>query len=100
ETILNEAEAKANQILKQAEDEYKRKRQQLESEEVALEQKVQEAIQTAKEEGYQAGYNQGIEEGAQQYSQALEEIYHLIDSAKQNYIGEIEQAEPMIIELA
>ncbi|MGO4887782.1 flagellar assembly protein FliH [Anaerobacillus sp. MEB173] len=100
ETLLSNAQKEAARLLKETEDECLLKRQQIEHEKVEFEQQMQVALQSAKEEGYQAGFNQGLEEGKQQYDQAIQEVHALIDSAKRNYIEEIEQAEPMMIELA
>lgn len=100
EDELQKAIEEANKIRSEAEHEYKLLQERINAEIVASEQQKEQLFKQAEETGYNSGFQQGLEQGKVQYEALIQEAKNVIDASKADYFKRIQEAEPMIVQLA
>jgi flagellar assembly protein FliH len=98
--IIEDAKREAKRIIQDCEEQVKHTQFQMEQKEAKLDQKVQNAISQGKDEGYRDGFETGNEDGKKQYEALLQQASSIVDKSKADYKSRVEQAEPLILELA
>lgn len=90
----------ADKIKKTASDEYEQFQEKM-NEEISASQKVAEELyKQAKENGYNEGFQLGLQQGQKQYETSIQDARNVVVASKNDYIQRIEEAEPIIVQLA
>ncbi|WP_017727310.1 flagellar assembly protein FliH [Halalkalibacterium ligniniphilum] len=97
---LAEAKEKAKAIVTEAEQQKEFIEKEMKARQERAQQEIENARKAAEEQGYQAGFSEGQIAGEASYSEQISEAKILVDLAKKDYLETIEEAEPVIIELA
>jgi flagellar assembly protein FliH len=97
---LLEAEEKANQIISKAEQDADTIRAEMEDKKTQLEQEVELAIREGQQQGFEQGIEQGKEAAYQEYLEQINEAKGIVQRSHEDYLQTIEEAEPVIVELA
>ncbi|UOE92840.1 flagellar assembly protein FliH [Alkalihalobacillus sp. LMS39] len=98
--LIEQAKADAAEIIANAERQAEEMRQQLD----LYQQQVHEQLEQLQREAQEVGYNEGFEHGLDAGKAACEQDFNqakaVIASSKQDYHNRVEQAEPVIIDIA
>lgn len=97
---LDEADQKVKQMIEDAELHIKEMYEQIEFDKSEAIKEQEYMYEQMREEGYQAGLLKGREDGFNEYKESIEEANSIIMSAKDEYHKVVEQAEPVIVDLA
>ncbi|WP_100399347.1 flagellar assembly protein FliH [Bacillus sp. FJAT-44742] len=100
EKIISEALKEKERMIRQAHDEADRIQMAVSQEEESSKQRIQLAYEEAREKGFLEGYEAGKQEGKEEYVTAVDDAKHLIQQAKQEYTRYLEEAEPVILNIA
>ncbi|MBB5172078.1 flagellar assembly protein FliH [Texcoconibacillus texcoconensis] len=100
QAIVEEAKQEAAQIVEQAKQEAEDLKKQLKQEEKKQKKLVKQEKETARSEGYEKGYQEGAQEAKQQCQTEIDRAQHVVSSAKLHYEERIQEAEPVILNLA
>lgn len=97
---LQMAIEQAETIRNEAQMEYERFQERMKEEILYNQQKAEELFKQAEENGYNEGFQQGLQEGQRQYEGFIQEARTIVSSSKNDYFQKLEDAEPIIVQLA
>lgn len=97
---LQKALEQAETIRIEAQMEYERFQERMNEEILHNQEKAEEIFKQAEENGYNEGFQQGLQEGQRQYEGFIQEARAIVSSSKNDYFQRIEDAEPVIVQLA
>lgn len=97
---IQKALEQADCIRNEAQMEYQRFQEKVNEEMIFNQQKAEELFKQAEENGYNDGFQNGLKEGQRQYEAFIQEARAVVTSSKNDYLKKIEEAEPVIVELA
>jgi flagellar assembly protein FliH len=97
---LQKAVAEAENIRKEAQLEYELFQERMTEEAILNQQKTEELFKQAEENGYNEGFQLGLQEGQRQYETFIKEAREIVTSSKNDYFNRLEEAEPIIVQLA
>jgi len=92
ETKLAEANQKAEEIVRQAQED-------IQKQQVQWEQEKQQLIDETTKNAYEEGYEQGKNDAFREYEQLVEEAKNIVDTARNDYQEQIEKSEETILNL-
>ncbi|WP_165763858.1 flagellar assembly protein FliH [Halalkalibacter urbisdiaboli] len=98
--LLQEAEEKAREIVDKAEANAQAIQTQMNEQRMDLELEIEKAVNEGRQHGFDEGVLQGKEAGYQEYLSLINEAQEMIKRAQDDYNQTVEQAEPVILELA
>lgn len=90
----------AEKIRQQAREEYEQLQHQLNEDVLSAQKNAEELFKQAEESGYNDGFQKGLQEGQKQYEAFISEARNIIDASKHDYYLRLEEAEPVIVQLA
>ncbi len=100
EQELQKAIEEAEQMKKEAENEYKQFQDRMNDEMLTQQKQAEQMFKQAEESGYNEGFQQGLEEGKRQYESIIEEAKGIVTASQADYFKRLNEAEPTIIQLA
>ncbi|WP_026674283.1 flagellar assembly protein FliH [Alkalihalobacterium bogoriense] len=98
--LIEQAKVEAAEIIANAEREAEERRQQLEVYQQQVHDQLEQLQREAQEVGYNEGFEHGLDAGKAACEHELEQAKAVIAASKQDYHNRIEQAEPVIIDIA
>ncbi|GAE36025.1 flagellar assembly protein FliH [Halalkalibacter akibai] len=100
EEQLEEAQARAEQLIAEANDQARAILEQAELERQQSLLEIEQLKQEALEQGYQEGFETGQQEGFQSYSVLIEQAQGIVAHSEQEFEKTVDSAQPVIVELA
>lgn len=97
---LKRALEEADNIRKEAENEYQQFQQRMNDELIANQEQAEQLFKQAEDNGYNEGFQNGLQEGQKQYEAFIQEAKDIVAASKNDYFKRLEEAEPTIIHLA
>ncbi|MCK0470752.1 flagellar assembly protein FliH [Halalkalibacter sp. APA_J-10(15)] len=97
---IEQQKAEAEAILHQAHQEADDIRQQIKEQLEHAEQEKDQLFEQAKQNGYEEGFSKGQNDGLQSYNELIDQAKNIVTQSEQQFNHRIEEAEPLIIELA
>jgi flagellar assembly protein FliH len=97
---LQKALEQAELLRNEAQMEYQQIQEKINEEMIYNQHKAEELFKQAEENGYNDGFQHGLLEGQKQYEAFIQEARAVVTSSQNDYLKKIEEAEPVIIELA
>ncbi|WP_157800861.1 flagellar assembly protein FliH [Bacillus solitudinis] len=97
---LEDAKQQAKQIIAEAQEEAEIIKGQMDEKQNQLEQDIEIAINNSQQQGFNEGFEQGKQSGFEEYSNLITEAKTIVQRAEEDYLQVIEQAEPVILDLA
>ena len=98
--LLNEAKAKAEQMIRQAKLEYESVIEDIMQQRNSWQEEKKVLVAEAKEEGYQSGWSEGQQQGYSEYRKLIEEAWEIIAAAKDDYTAYLDASEKVILDMA
>ncbi|SDY72161.1 flagellar assembly protein FliH [Evansella caseinilytica] len=98
--ILTEAEQEANRMLEEVRREVADRQEELRLHEEEIKKEAEQRFLQAEEEGRRQGYEAGLLEGRNAYDEEILKAQEVVEKAKLDYFQHIENAEPVMLELA
>ncbi|WNF39036.1 flagellar assembly protein FliH [Bacillaceae bacterium IKA-2] len=100
EDKLQTAIEEADKIKRAASDEYDRFQAKMDEEISDSQQVAEKLYKQAQENGYNEGFQQGLQQGQKEYETLIQDAMNVVTASKNDYIQHLEEAEPIIVELA
>ncbi|MEH7122858.1 flagellar assembly protein FliH [Bacillus sp. JJ1773] len=99
QSLIEEAQRKAEEILNSARHEAELIRQQLDENIQAFEQEKERMAAEAHQTGFEAGLTEGREKGYVEYHEVIQSAHDIVESSKKDYRSRVESSEREILEI-